>query len=97
MWIVSLVLLLVAVILWLVSVCLWIAVGGVVGPQISSSNFLFIDTCDSKWQSNRDNLIIAAFVISLLLFVSVIAAIFVAICKKEKSQNTEVRMIMIIL
>ena len=38
MWIASLVLLLVAVFLWLVSVSLWIAVGVVVGPQISKDN-----------------------------------------------------------
>ena len=95
MWIASLVLLLVAVFLWLVSLCLWIAVGGVVGPQKSKDdiqkcynylNLVFIDTCDSKWQSNRDNLIIAAFILSFisLLFVAVI---LVAICYEVCSYN----------
>ena len=48
---------------------------------------VFIDTCDSNWQSTRDGLIITAFVFSLLslLYSIIVAGVMFAICFKKGS------------
>lgn len=53
------------------------------------TNIFLPDTCDLNWQSTRNELIIAAFVISLASFCGVLIALVIVLTRKSKSSNKQ--------